>query len=176
MIITRMALPRRTFLRGVGTALALPFLDAMVPALSALAKTPASPPTRLGFVYIPNGANMTAWAPKGVGANFEFSPTLSPLAPSRDQLLIPTGLAHRQAEALGDGNGDHARASAVWLNGVHPKRTEGADVQAATTVDQLAAKHLGADTPLSSLELALEQIDLVGNCDNGYSCVYMNTV
>jgi len=169
MIITKMALPRRTFLRGMGATLALPLLDAMTPALTALAKTAAAPVPRLGFVYIPNGANMASWAPKGTGTNFEFSPTLNPLAPFREHLIIPTGLAHRQAEALGDGNGDHARASAVWLNGVHPKRTEGADVQAATTVDQIAAKHLGAQTPLTSLELALEQIDLVGNCDNGYS-------
>ena len=176
MIITKMALPRRTFLRGVGATLALPFLEAMVPALTAVAKTGAAGPHRMGFVYIPNGANMAAWTPKGEGANFEFSPTLSPLAPFRNQLIIPTGLAHRQAEALGDGNGDHARASGVWLNGVHPKRTEGADVQAATTADQIAAKVLGNETPLPSLELALEQIDLVGNCDNGYSCVYMNTI
>jgi len=115
MIITKMSLPRRTFLRGVGSALALPLLDAMVPAATALAQTAASPTKRLGFIYIPNGANMGRWTPSTDGA-LELSPTLSPLAPVRDQVVIPTGLAHRQAEAWGDGNGEHSRASGVWLN------------------------------------------------------------
>ena len=175
MIITKMSLPRRTFLRGVGSALALPLLDAMVPAATALAQTAASPTKRLGFIYIPNGANMGRWTPSTDGA-LELSPTLSPLAPVRDQVVIPTGLAHRQAEAWGDGNGEHSRASGVWLNGVHPKRTEGADVRAGTTVDQIAASTLGRDTPLPSLELSLENSFVVGNCDNGYSCVYTNTI
>jgi len=175
MIITKMSLPRRTFLRGMGTALALPLLDAMVPAATALAQTAASPTKRLGFIYIPNGANMGRWTPSTEGA-LDLSPTLSPLAPVRDQIVIPTGLAHRQAEAWGDGNGEHSRASGVWLNGVHPKRTEGADVRAGTTVDQIAAATLGRDTPLPSLEISLENSFVVGNCDNGYSCVYTNTI
>ncbi|HIE93158.1 MAG TPA: DUF1552 domain-containing protein [Acidobacteria bacterium] len=175
MIITKMSLPRRTFLRGMGATLALPLLDAMVPAATALAQTAASPTKRLGFIYIPNGANMGRWTPSTDGA-LELSPTLSPLAPVRDQVVIPTGLAHRQAEAWGDGNGEHSRASGVWLNGVHPKRTEGADVQAGTTVDQIAAATLGRDTPLPSLEISLENSFVVGNCDNGYSCVYTNTI
>ncbi|MDA1094357.1 MAG: DUF1552 domain-containing protein [Acidobacteria bacterium] len=175
MIITKMSLPRRTFLRGMGTALALPLLDAMVPAATALAQTAASPTKRLGFIYIPNGANMGRWTPSAEGA-LNLSPTLSPLAPVRDQIVIPTGLAHRQAEAWGDGNGEHSRASGVWLNGVHPRRTEGADVRAGTTADQIAAATLGRDTPLPSLELSLENSFVVGNCDNGYSCVYTNTI
>ena len=175
MIITKMALPRRTFLRGLGASLALPLLDAMVPAATALAQTAARPTKRLGFIYIPNGANMAKWTPGAEGA-LELSPTLSPLAPVRDHVVIPTGLAHRQAEAWGDGNGEHSRASGVWLNGVHPKRTEGADVRAGTTADQLAARELGKDTPLPSLEIALENSFVVGNCDNGYSCVYTNTI
>jgi len=175
MIITKMSLPRRTFLRGMGATLALPLLDAMVPAATALAQTAASPTKRLGFIYIPNGANMGRWTPSTDGA-LDLSPTLSPLAPVRDQVVIPTGLAHRQAEAWGDGNGEHSRASGVWLNGVHPKRTEGADVQAGTTVDQIAAATLGRDTPLPSLEISLENSFVVGNCDNGYSCVYTNTI
>ncbi|MDP7692784.1 MAG: DUF1552 domain-containing protein, partial [Vicinamibacterales bacterium] len=121
MIITKMALPRRTFLRGLGATLALPLLDAMVPAASALAQTAASPTKRLGFIYIPNGANMLKWTPSTDGA-LELSPILSPLAPVKEHVVIPTGLAHRQAEAWGDGNGEHSRASGVWLNGVHPKR------------------------------------------------------
>jgi hypothetical protein len=176
MIITKMAIPRRTFLRGMGVTLALPLLDAMVPALSAIAKTAAKPVRRLGCVYVPQGENMWMWLPKGEGAAFELSPILSSLAPFRDQVIVPTGLAHRMAESMGDGNGEHSRASAVWLNGVHPKRTEGADVRAGTTIDQLAAQHLGRDTPLPSLEIALENSFVVGNCDNGYSCVYTNTI
>ena len=175
MIITKMSLPRRTFLRGMGTALALPLLDAMVPAATALARTAARPTKRLGFIYIPNGANMAQWTPASDGP-LELSPILSPLAPVQDQVVIPTGLAHRQAEAWGDGNGEHSRASGVWLNGVHPKRTEGADVRAGTTVDQIAAAALGEDTPLPSLEISLENSFVVGNCDNGYSCVYTNTI
>ena len=140
MIISKLSLPRRTFLRGVGATVALPFLDAMVPALSALSKTPtaAAPVRRLGFVYIPNGAVMQQWTPAEVGAGFELSPILSPLAPFRDQLVVVSGLAHGQAEPLGDGNGEHSRASATWLNGVHPNQTEGADVRAGITADQIA--------------------------------------
>jgi hypothetical protein len=176
MIITKMALPRRTFLRGMGVTLALPLLDAMVPALSAAAKTAATPVRRLGFVYIPNGASMPHWQPKGEGALTELSPTLSPLEPFKDQVVVPIGLSQKQAEALGDGNGEHSRAGTVWLSGVHPKETEGADVRNGTTADQIAAQHIGGDTPLQSLELAMEQTYLIGNCDNGYSCVYTNSI
>jgi hypothetical protein len=176
MLITKMALPRRTFLRGLGAAVALPFLDAMMPALSAQAKN-APTVRRLGFVYTPNGATMASWTPKGEGpALDELSPTLSALNPLKDHVLVPTGLSQRQAESWGNGNGEHSRGQTVWLSGVHPKRTEGADVRNATTVDQLAAQVIGADTRLMSIEMALEQNYLVGNCDNGYSCVYWNTI
>jgi uncharacterized protein DUF1552 len=177
MFISKISLPRRTFLRGMGVTIALPLLDAMVPALSALATTPARPVRRLGFIYTPNGATMAAWTPKGEETILnELSPTLSPLNPVRDQVVVPTGLSHKMAESLGDGNGEHSRGQSVWLSGVHPKRTEGADVRNGTTVDQLAAEVLGKDTPLLSIEMALEQNYLVGNCDNGYSCVYWNTI
>ena len=176
MLITKMALPRRTFLRGLGAAVALPLLDAMVPALSAQAKA-AAPVRRLGFIYTPNGATMSAWTPKGDGPRLdELSPSLMPLAPFKDYVLVPTGLSQRQAESWGNGNGEHSRGQTVWLSGVHPKRTEGADVRNATTIDQLAAQIIGADTRLMSIEMALEQNYLVGNCDNGYSCVYWNTI
>ncbi len=171
MMITKLSLPRRTFLRGMGAAVALPLLDAMVPVLSA-ATTPVK---RLGFIYLPNGAVMQSWTPKGEGT-LELSTTLSPLEPYKDQTVVLSRLAHGQAEPLGDGNGEHSRASSVWLNGVHPKHTEGADVQAGITADQIAAAEFGKQTPLPSLELAIDLDFLVGNCENGYSCAYMNTV
>jgi len=176
MMITKLALPRRTFLRGVGAALALPFLDAMVPALTALDKTVARPARRLGFIYVPNGAVMDKWTPVGTGSDFTFSQSLTPLEPFRDQLLVLSGLAQMQARSFDDGAGDHSRGTAAWLSGIHAKRTEGADVQLGITADQIAARELGQYTPLASLELGLETIDLVGNCDNGYSCAYMNTL
>lgn len=172
MIITKMALPRRAFLRGMGVTVALPFLDAMVPALSAAPKAPR----RLGFVYIPNGAVMAKWQPTGEGALQELPPTLAPLAPFKDQVIIPIGLSQKQAESFGDGNGDHSRAGAAYLSGVHPKHTEGADVKNGITVDQIAAQVVGQDTRLRSLEMAMEQVYLIGNCDNGYSCSYTNSI
>jgi hypothetical protein len=182
MIITKKALPRRTFLRGLSATLALPLLDAMVPALSALGKTAANPVCRLGFLYIPNGVAMNdvtnKWRPKGEGTSFEFSPILTPLAPFRDQLVIVSGLGQRQAEAMGDGNGDHPRASATWLNGARPKKTEAADIRTGTTADQLAAAQFGKETALPSLELVASELDAVlgGSCSGGYSCVYLNTL
>jgi hypothetical protein len=177
MFIRKIALPRRAVLRGMGVAIALPLLDSMVPALSALADTPAKPVRRLGFIYTPNGATMSAWTPAGEGPTLgELSPTLRALEPFRDQVVVPTGLSQKQAESFGDGNGEHSRGQTVWLSGVHPKRTEGADVQNAVTVDQIAARALGKDTRLLSIEMALEQNYLVGNCDNGYSCIYWNTI
>ena len=181
MMITKMALPRRTFLRGIGATLALPLLDAMVPAMSAMSQTAARPVHRLGFLYLPNGVAMNHtgvnyWKPAGEGASFEFSPILAPLAAHRDQMVVVSGLSHGQAESLGDGNGDHTRSTATWLNGVHPNFTQGADVRAGVTADQLAAAEFGKETPLPSLELSVDLNFLVGNCDNGYSCTYLNTL
>ena len=182
MIVTRMTLPRRTFLRGVGAAVALPFLDAMVPAFPGRhAALAAAPVRRLGFLYLPDGmaignSGVNHWRPKGEGNNFELSPILTPLAPFRDRMVIVGGLSHKQADAAGDGNGDHTRGTATWLNGTRPRFTQGADVRAGTTVDQIAAAEIGKDTPLPSLELALDHNFVVGNCENGYSCVYMNTL
>jgi len=182
MFITRKALPRRTFLRGVGATLGLPLLDAMVPALSALAQTAANPVKRLGFVYLPNGVarNFTGinyWTPTGEGTGFELSPILSPLAPYRNRLLVVSGLAQHQADAFDDGaNGDHTRGTSSWLTGVHCKRTEGADVRNGVSADQIAARHLGQTTALPSLELAIDLNFLGGQCENSYSCAYLNTL
>ena len=175
MTITKMCLPRRTFLRGAGAAVALPLLDAMVPAATALAKTAAAPVTRLGFIYVPNGQALVNWIPDKAGAGFELKPILKPLEPYRSHLTVVSGLSNLEAESRGLTTGPHTRCGSVWLNGVRPKRTEGADVQAGKTVDQFAADVLGADTTLRSLEIALESNYNVGNCDNGYSCAYVNT-
>ncbi|MGE3512326.1 MAG: DUF1552 domain-containing protein [Vicinamibacterales bacterium] len=175
MFVTKMALPRRTILRGLGVTLALPWLDAMVPAFSTTARA-AGVPRRLGFVYVPNGASMGHWQPQGEGALTELSPSLLPLSPFQSQVIVPIGLSQKQAESFGDGNGEHSRAGTVWLSGVHPKHTEGADVRNGPTADQIAAEELGKDTALKSLEMAMEQTFLIGNCDNGYSCVYTNSI
>jgi len=172
MMITGTALPRRTFLRGLGTAVALPFLDAMKPAFAAR----PTPIRRVAFVYTANGVIMPDWTPVEEGTGFEFTKTLHPVEPFRDQLLVLTGLAHRNGEALGDGPGDHARAGASWLTGVHPKKTQGADIRNGQSVDQILAKDLGQSTPLPSLELGLQDVRMVGGCDSGYSCAYSNTL
>jgi hypothetical protein len=182
MLITKKALPRRTFLRGAGTALALPLVDAMVPALAAVDDTPARPVRRLGFVYLPNGVarNFTGidyWTPIGEGRAFELSPILAPLAPFRDRLTVVSGLAQHQADAFDDGaNGDHTRGTSSWLTGVHPKRTEGADVRNGVSADQIAALEIGRDAALPSLELAIDLNFLAGQCENSYSCAYLNTL
>ena len=180
MIITKMALPRRTFLRGIGAALALPLLDAMTPALGA-AGVAAQPPSRVGFFYLPNGVAMNHtgidyWKPAGEGTSFELSPILTPLAPYKDQLIVISGLSHPNAEALGDGAGDHSRGTCTWLSGVHPKHTEGSDIRNGTTADQVIAGEWASHTALPSLELAIDLNYLVGNCENGYSCAYVNTL
>lgn len=173
MIVTKKSLPRRTFLRGIGATLALPFLDSMIPALSAA--TRLTPP-RAVFVYTANGIIMKDWTPLADGKNFEFTPTLKPLEPFREKLLVLSNLEHHNGDSLGDGAGDHARAGATWLTGVHPKKTQGADIEAGVSVDQILAKELGGQTALPSLELGLEDVRLVGGCDSGYSCAYSNTL
>lgn len=177
MIITGKHLHRRTFLRGLGAAIALPMLDAMQPALASPANTTATKaPLRLAFTYIPNGVTMTEWKPATTGADFAMSRILKPLEGFRNDLLVLSGLDHHNAEALGDGGGDHARAGACFLTGVHPKKTAGADIQAGISVDQVAAKSLGSATRLASLELGCEDSRTVGSCDSGYSCAYTNSI
>ena len=177
MMITKMALPRRTFLRGVGATLALPFLDAMVPALTAMSRTAAAPTRRLGFTYVPNGVIFDGWTPTTDGAGFELPSILTPLEGHRDQVVVVSNLALRTGEAAeGEGAGNHSRASASWLNAVRPKKTTGADIRAGTTIDQIAANAIGQDTPLRSLEVAAMDFTAVGGCDVGYACTYSNTV
>lgn len=176
MFVAKKALPRRTFLRGIGATIALPLLDAMIPASTATAQTAAAPVRRLGFVYIPNGAIMEKWTPAATGTNFELPPILASLEPFRDQLVVVSGLEQANAYGLNDGSGDHSRAGSAWLSGVHPKHTEGADIQGGTTADQIAASVLGKNTQLPSLEVGIEVIEMVGMCENGYSCVYLDTL
>ena len=177
MIVTRKSLNRRTFLKGAGATLTLPLLDAMVPALAATRDTAARKAGRLAVVYVPHGAVMPNWTPAATGAGFELSPILEPLAPFRDQLLVLTGLANKPALALpGDPAGEHGRTGGAFLTGVHAKPTEGADVQAAVSMDQIAATHFEQQTQLSSLQLGLEATDLAGACDVGFSCSYTNTL
>ena len=172
MTITKKALHRRTFLRGLGTAVALPLLDAMVPSFTAMAATPANPVRRLGFVYIPMGSNIAQWTPQGVGKISELSPTLGKLTPFLDQLTVLTNFELKNSYSPGN----HATSNCGFLSAAKAKMTEGSDYELATTVDQIAAKHMGKDTQLPSLELAMDLLTPIGNCDNGFACVYQNNL
>src|SRR5438128_2737063 len=176
MFITKKCLSRRTFLRGAGVTMALPFLESMVPAQTPLSKTAASPKTRLGCIYIPHGATMDKWTPAAEGTGFEFSEILKPLEPFRDHVSIVTGLCHPQAGPTdGEDSGgalDHNRSVAVFLTGAHPKK--GAQSRVGISVDQVAADKIGQDTPLPSIELTIEESSL--SSDSGFSGAYRNTI
>ncbi len=174
----RQPLSRRTMLRGMGAAVALPFLDAMVPAFAGGAGrlTAGEAPVRMAFTYVPNGIIMEDWTPTAVGRDFGLPKVLEPVADFRDNLLLFSGLSHNNGRALGDGGGDHARAAASFLTGVHPKKTDGADIRNGISVDQVAAQMLGGRTRFASIELGTEHGRLAGNCDSGYSCAYSNSV
>jgi hypothetical protein len=177
MFISKNHLPRRTFLRGVGVTLALPLLDSMIPAQTPLSKTAAKPFQRLGFVYVPHGMIMAQFTPIQEGSNFKLTRILTPLDPVKESLTIVSGLHNYAADSNGDGGADHARSPSTWLTAVHPKKTEGEDVRAATTIDQMAAQKISQDTVFPSLEVATEDTTgLVGACDSGYSCTYINTI
>ncbi len=171
-------LARRTFLRGLGTSIALPFLEAMIPASAATSALKS--PCRMAFLYVPNGIIMEAWTPQTEGPVAELPRTLprvlEPLAPYRDNLLLLSGLSLKNGDALGDGPGDHARAGASYLTAAHPKKTFGADIQVGVSVDQIAAQKIAGQTQFASLELSCEDGLLGGNCDNGYSCAYSNSI
>jgi hypothetical protein len=172
MVITKIALPRRTFLRGVGATLALPLLDAMVPAMRAA--TPRVP--RFAPIYFGNGANMFEWTPAAEGIGFELSPTLKPLEAFRNRTLVFTGLDNFPGTDQGDVGGQHPRAAPAFMSCMHPKQTEGADVEAGTTIDQIIAEKICRDTKLPSLEVSVDRNDVVGACDHGYACAYMNSL
>ena len=171
MIVTKKALPRRTFLRGAGTTLALPLLDAMVPSLTALSKTPAQPVRRLGFVYVPMGSDITRWTPPGETALGELSPTLSSLGPVVDDVTVITNLELKNSYP-----GTHATSNAGFLSAAKAKWTESTDYHLGTTVDQIAAQRIGQETRLPSLEMAMDLVSMVGQCDNGFACVYQNNL
>src|SRR5262249_7964305 len=176
MIVTKKCLPRRTFLRGVGATLALPLLDAMAPAFASPRTPGAKAVLRFSVAYVPIVIVMEQWTPATEGSAFELTSTLEPLAPFRDYLTVVTGLRSKPAfPGPGEGTGDHVRAASTFLTGVHPKKTEGPDIRAGTSVDQILAKGLGNDTQLTSLELAIDPNELIGACEAGYSCAYSNT-
>jgi Protein of unknown function (DUF1552) len=174
MIITHTHLSRRAMLRGTGAAIALPLLDAMVPALTAQARTVAAPIKRLAIVYSPMGAYMKKWTPQAEGP-LELSPILAPLAKYKDHAVVVSGLDMQNADAR-DGGGVHSRIQPCWLTGQHAKRTEGPDMQVGISMDQVAARQIGGETQLASLELALETNDVLGACDLGYTCAYTSTL
>ncbi len=174
MFIAKVSLPRRTFLRGLGAAVALPFLDAMVPALTRSADAATGGRLRFGAVYIPNGAIVDEFFPTSFGTGFEFTPILKPLEPFKNSLVVVKNLTRSHP---GSQVGDHAVSVGGYLTGVWPKRTEAEDVLANTTIDQIVAKQIGQDTPLPSLEVATEDFTgYVGACSPGFSCAYMNTI
>ncbi len=172
-IVTKKALPRRTFLRGMGATLALPLLDAMIPSMTALADTPASPASlrRLGFVYMPMGCDITRWTPPGQKSLHELSPSLSSLAPVKQYVTAITNLELQNAYP-----GTHATSNAAFLSAAKAKRTESTDYYLGTTVDQIAAQQIGLETQLPSLEMSMDLLSVVGQCDNCYACVYQNNL
>ncbi len=176
-MIRRVRLSRRTLLRGIGTTVALPFLDAMNPAFSAAPSRLGNQiPVRMAFSYVPNGIIMEDWTPAAAGALKALPSILEPISEFRDDVMLLSGLTHNNGRALGDGPGDHARAAASFLTGVHPKKTDGADIRNGVSVDQVAAELLGGRTRFASIELGVEHGRLAGNCDSGYSCAYSNSI
>lgn len=175
MMITRKALGRRTVLRGMGTTIALPLLEAMIPSAKA-AEMAAATRKRLQVIYMPNGMVMNDFTPTQMGEGYTLSPILKTLEAHRERFSVISGLDHVQAEALGDGSGDHARCCGTFLTGVHVRKTEGANLGNGISMDQIAAKKFGEITQIPSMELGLEAPSLVGSCDTGYSCAYTNTM
>jgi hypothetical protein len=170
MFITKKHIPRRTFLRGVGATVALPFLNSMIPAATALGQTAASPKLRMGFIYFPHGAIMDQWTPATKGMDFEISPILKPLEKFKKQLTVVSGLQNKPAILPPV----HALNPGTWLNCVSPRKTQ--EPFSATTVDQLAAERLGQDTPFPSIEVATESRGGSGTCDRNYGCSYAGTI
>ncbi|MCP5119312.1 MAG: DUF1552 domain-containing protein, partial [bacterium] len=164
------------FLRGVGTTLALPLLEAMIPAARAAEEFPAAAPVRMAFIFFPNGAIMPNWKPQGDETDWKLSQTLEPLEPHKEQVTVFTGLTQHHGRANGDGAGDHARCAGSFLTGAQPLKTAGANIKVGVSVDQAAAKAIGRNTKLPSVELGIERGRTSGNCDSGYSCAYSTNV
>jgi hypothetical protein len=173
-MITRKALARRTFLRGMGTAIALPVLDAMAPAFAS-SRIPGKPPARMGFVYVPNGVIMRHWTPDYEGKLGELPRILKPLEPFKDDILLLSNLTHNNGRALLDGPGDHGRCCGTYLTGVHVRKSE-VDIHASISCDQIVANEVGHLTRFPSLEIGIEDARQAGNCDSGYSCAYTNNM
>jgi hypothetical protein len=169
---------RRLFLRGLGASIALPMLESGLPreVRAAAAASPPKPPVRMAFLFVPNGVHLPEWKPAACGSAFELPPILQPLAAHRQKLLVLSGLAQDAGFAHGDGPGDHARAAATFLTGVHPVKTDGRGIRAGISVDQVAADALRHATRFASLELGLEAGRNAGGCDSGYSCAYSNNI
>jgi hypothetical protein len=177
MIIFNKPMPRRTFLKGVGASISLPFLDAMMPVFAAVGDASGVRPTRLSFIEVPNGIIMDQFTPKVEGSDFELTQVLKPLEAYRDRMLVISGLAQNQAAKLdGEIGGDHPRACTAFLTGAHARMTSGADLRAGISVDQVAAREFRKYTQLASLELGMESAEVVGACESAYSCAYYNTI
>jgi hypothetical protein len=174
MFIAKRHIPRRTFLRGLGATVALPLLDAMLPALASVPKGVS----RYSFLHVPHGASPPYWMPKGTGKDWELSRILTPLAPFKDRLTVISNTDHAMATSLSpeESAGDHSRTAAVYLSGAHPKRTEGQDIYAGVTIDQVIANKIGQENPLPSLEMCIEDVGSLGVCGVGYSCAYTNSI
>lgn len=170
--VTKKHLPRRTILRGLGASIALPFLDSMLPAQTPVARSAASSRSRLSCIYVPHGATMDKWTPASEGAGFQFTEILTPLEKFRDRLCVISDLGHANAAGIGsDAGADHARSAAVYLSGAHPEKDS---IRVGATIDQIAAQHIGQDTPLPSMELSIEEVAI--SCGSGYACAYSNTI
>ncbi len=168
---------RRTALRGLGVSLALPLLDSIAPKLASASETVASSqPTRMAFIFVPNGVHLPNWTPRTEGFGFELPYILQPLSQVQDSLLVLSGLTHDKGRANGDGPGDHARSASVFLTGAQPRKTDGANIRSGISVDQMAAQAIGDRTKFASLELGCEQGRNAGGCDSGYSCAYSNNI
>jgi len=177
MMIFNKKLPRRSLLRGAGVALALPFLDSMMPVFAAAGANPSVRPIRLSFIEVPNGIIMDKWTPASEGGGFKLTPILEPLAAFQDRMLVLSGLDQNEARKLDyEVGGDHPRACTAFLTGTHAKMTSGSDIRAGISVDQVAAREYGKHTQLASLEVGMESSEVVGACESAYSCAYYNTI
>ena len=170
-------LNRRSILRGVGTGLALPLLESMkLPGVLAAATVAPTAPVRMACIFVANGAIMDKWKPTGEGKDYQLSPTLEPLAPFREDMIVFSGLTQHHARATGDGGGDHARNASAYLTGAQPRKTSGADITVGQSIDQAIAEKIGSQTRLPSIELGIDRGRNAGNCDSGYSCAYSSNI